>query len=433
MDRLRYLETGKGLVSVRRRRRLERLLFKIEQEPASKNAKRAEQQQFQRLVADQMRSLKRRAFRSPIALDLAFETTAPNPPEIHTLAKNYLDLLERVDSDLDIDRTRLFYANDQIVGLLTVRYWPNIRPAAKGTIWIRAEPLRNVAADLHLAHRIQRGDFDSRAGSRWSDAEETLREAERDELSSEAWQSKPPPSWLSPEAKRAWNKMNRQGHQRATLKRNDRLVASMVADILALSSPDIRPELRQGVFDAATAMFRGLLLTDPITLEVMHAPSSSGESKAFKQVVRKTLERFRHRHPWFQPLETPLSVTILYLPNGDGAREDHNVLDLDNLCRKLLPVVNEVLKPPLTLLHTLEPVDVTGGGHRRHIEQMLAAYRSVPRVSVTKYQAVKLQRTRHDPPKGFVRLSFGDGLDHGSMFGAVDDLLDTWEDEVDDS
>jgi hypothetical protein len=169
-------------------------------------------------------------------------------------------------------------------------------------------------------------------------------------------------------------------------------------------------------------------------MDVMHAPSASGESKAFKAAVRESLKRFKQRHPWFaRPPETPLSVTILYLPNGNGAREDHNVVDVDNLSRLILPVLNQELKPPLTILHTLEPIDLVGHHpYQKEIETMLAAYARLPRVSVTKYQVVKLARTRHAPAKGFVRLSFGDGLDHGSMFGAIEDLLDQWSEAVND-
>ncbi|MBE3016010.1 hypothetical protein IL992_43710 [Microbispora sp. NEAU-D428] len=53
---------------------------------------------FQQQVLDQMTAMRRRPFTGPIVLDLQFYTKRRNPPAIHQLAKNVLDLLGTADA-----------------------------------------------------------------------------------------------------------------------------------------------------------------------------------------------------------------------------------------------------------------------------------------------------------------------------------------------
>jgi hypothetical protein len=63
-------------------------------EPRSKNSiKKAEEAAFQQALAKGLGQ--RRGFRSPVMLELDLFASAENPPEIHTVTKNYLDLTYR--------------------------------------------------------------------------------------------------------------------------------------------------------------------------------------------------------------------------------------------------------------------------------------------------------------------------------------------------
>lgn len=76
------------------------------------------------------------------------------------------------------------------------------------------------------------------------------------------------------------------------------------------------------------------------TLKPLTLPTQEGDTEIFKERVRQTMDEFSKQFPLLKPLLTNLSLTILYVPpkNQD--------IDLDNLARYIVPLVNEAIKPP---------------------------------------------------------------------------------------
>ncbi len=101
MRRIEYINSTKGQIHQRFKRRIRRIYLDVKQEPKGKNSISLEEKiAFQQQIINKMKNHKRRYFRSPLILKIDFYCNQDNPRGIHTLAKNYLDLLEK-QSQLD--------------------------------------------------------------------------------------------------------------------------------------------------------------------------------------------------------------------------------------------------------------------------------------------------------------------------------------------
>jgi Holliday junction resolvase RusA-like endonuclease len=106
-----------------------------------------EKLRFQKEIAVYMRASKRRSFRGPVALQMDFYPRKGNPPSIHQLAKNYLDLLWRpVDGFIN---PILPLQDDRQVNILIVNYQVQ-QENEKPSIQIKIAPLHHFHKDIRL-------------------------------------------------------------------------------------------------------------------------------------------------------------------------------------------------------------------------------------------------------------------------------------------
>src|SRR5437773_2279628 len=97
MTRGEYLESPGGKLSryLWRKRHRVRLLIP-EVEPRGKNnTSPADIKNFQSRVLKQLQTQQRHAFRGPVTIQMSLATSERNPSHLHTIAKNFLDLLSR--------------------------------------------------------------------------------------------------------------------------------------------------------------------------------------------------------------------------------------------------------------------------------------------------------------------------------------------------
>jgi hypothetical protein len=94
-------------------------------EPRSKSAPLQDQLDFQRQVLAALTAAERTAFRGRVLLRLTFSTTERDAPHLQSLARNYLDLLQRPLPELGPAQPRLALRDDRQVEVLTVRQFPN--------------------------------------------------------------------------------------------------------------------------------------------------------------------------------------------------------------------------------------------------------------------------------------------------------------------
>jgi hypothetical protein len=442
MRRGEYIETRDGQWSRWRQRARQRLDLTVAQTLRGKGSIReSEKLQFQRQVLAVLASRGRRAFRSPVVVDFTFTTNQADPPAIHTLPKNYLDLLQEPVDGLDTDRARLILTDDRQVAVLLVHYQLGATPS----INITADSLRNFEDDLGLLQRIHDHDFKEARFSRRSYAEDAERELVRelqkeerssqyrtDELISEINQHiRQRVYWTERFGNEIWQ--DQYEHlvtrwQRQYLRGTERFVRSIVMGILARQDMTWLPKESS---DEMLQQQRDFLFTHSASLDLGVAPRKPGDGAAFQAGVKAALRLFVEQYPWSAPLRTLLSVTILYVPPVAGATSaSEEGKDLDNLARTIIPHIHDILSPPATFLRTVRPRSAGIAGLDEFWAEQIKNEKRFPRVSITRYEVVRLPTFSNDPRSGQVRLAFGDGLHLPSIRDDLRDILKKWEEVV---
>lgn len=407
--------------------------------------KAVEQLAFQRELLEQLHD--RPAFRGPVIADFMFSSSMPNPPHLHTLPKNYLDLLGAPVAGLATGRKRLVFHDDRQVKVLSVSYY--LQAGERGsTICAELGLLSQFRADLDLIERIQRDDFkEEERSSRFSyradrfrdereDTSERLDEALRrlreNEADKEHWRRV-----LSESAYQAMIEMDRRMAQEAFLTHNESLVREAVLQILQHNR-----KLRKAApftltfggkrirFDPTSMqksirdMPRSLLLMEPVSIDLTHAPTHSGDGGRFVEDMRAAMNDFRETYPWLFPLQIPLAVIIMVVPPRNG-------VDLDNLARKIVPLVHDLWSPPRSLIGLTDPATVRDERLRSLFRAQIEAEKRFPKVSLARYEAIELPRTDKDPPSGLVRIALGNGTEPRSIRSHVDRYIKRWGETVD--
>lgn len=429
-----YLDTVEGQLSMRYCRQRKRLLFLLDLEPRSKNAITEEKIRFQNTILNQLKSLGRRYFKAPVALEFDFLPTENDPPAAHTLPKNYLDLLQSPMSEVTTRRKRLVLEDDRQVQYLAVKY--RISPENKTpSIWLKVAPYSNLVADAALLHKVQYNELqESSRGSSWSHRslvswDELVEEEKRsysgddddDALDDLREHEKNKTFWVAKfgedtyEAFREMLLMRAQSHLLKTL-------ALSPSELLYLLSPlfsDLPTEL-SGIH----AVSRDNLISPPLTIDLRNSDLKEGESSIFKQFVRQAIRGFRQRFERLFPLRTQVGVTILFQPPATGS------IDLDNLARRIIPFVNEELQPPSNLLFMVDVSKVSGTPLKNWFIERRRYLKRMPKHSVTHYQVVQLPRLTNDDEHGFVRLLLESGGHFSTLWHEVEDLVNKWQEAV---
>ncbi|ULO04750.1 hypothetical protein H1230_16430 [Paenibacillus sp. 19GGS1-52] len=132
-------------------------------------------------------------------------------------------------------------------------------------------------------------------------------------------------------------------------------------------------------------------------------PTKKGDSEAFKEVIRSMIDRYKDRYAVLWPLLINLKITILYVPPKDQE------IDLDNLARYIVPMVNEAIKPPTGIIMGEDPRP-----------------KGFPKHSIIQYQIIKLPRSIKDPEDGVVRLVLEEYERHNNLWREIDRLIEKW-------
>jgi len=397
------------------------------QEPRSKNAiSDAEKIAFQSAIIEDMKHLKRRHFRAPIALECDFTPTEDDPPAIHTLPKNYLDLLAKPVPGVNTNRKRLVFDDDGKVRYLAVKYHIHPERPEPG-IRLKVAPYRDFIADMELLDKVQNDNLETVSDSLYhrrsliswedltkddedlynDDAIERLREHESKKL---FWVSK-----YGNNVYEAWHELYMMEVQNHLLK----TLALSPSSLIHLLSP-LFLDLSQKIEDILE-ISRSNLISPPLTIDLKHSDLKQGESSQYKAFVKETMVAFRKKHSILFPLRTKVGITILFQPPAAGS------IDLDNLARRIVPFVNDELKPPSSLLLT---VDAERGGDPKlrkwYIEKQNALKR-MPKHSITHYQVIQMPRLANDSDQGFVRLLLEPGERMKTLWTRMEDLVDRWQ------
>ncbi|MCS7484574.1 hypothetical protein ACFFQW_46205 [Umezawaea endophytica] len=382
----------------RRWLRVRRLHLDGEPEQKGQRGGRYRTAAAQRGLVDQLAAFSHGHLTGPVVLDVQFYSGRTQPPGPHKLAKHLLDVLGAVRADTRLPgRRHVLYRDDRQVKLLHVTLWtspPGQSDPSTPHTAITARPLRDVVADLDLVRTVD--EWDNRYGDHDDDSPLTIPPIP--DLDHEQTFD---PSFAAgleqAEDRRRLNTtlaaLDHGRLQQALLSRTDALLSRMLSnssDWISGARPRLRPYsdhpgLNQAYaeLDRTIADSRELLLSGPITLPLPQLPQVRGQGAEFAAAVHRAIEEITSRQPVFAPLCVPLKVILLVIPPDQGK-------DLDNLALQVLPVVEQVLRPP----------------------------------SINSYEVIELTRTPVDPPAGLMRLGLGDGHDPRSTWKQVTDYVE---------
>lgn len=400
MRKLDYLlHTSPGNYSRYMDRYCQRLTFQIHQETYSKNSMPLlEKQRFRSELDIYLRSIHRNTFLGPVVLQLDFFPKRKNPPSIHKLAKNYIDLLYSKDAN----NCRLPLKDDQQISMLIVNYHVQ-RENKAPSITLTMAPMRDFILDLKLYQHIRNGNsFSEDDGDYFYDENDifdNLEPYDENEMES-AWDSLEDFRELA----------NIVGEQS---KHSENIRVRRVQSV-TMKGYDINPhhlalffdELYQTntMVDRIFTDYRKWVISPPLgQLRSLGLPYKEGDSEQFKKAIEEIVEKYKRRYSILTPFLLNVKLTILYVP-----AESHEK-DLDNIARQVIPIITDILKPPTELYFDIDSLP-----------------KGYPKHSIIQYQIVKLPRSNNDPLNGILRLVLGEYEPFNSLWEQMDRVIDRW-------
>ncbi|MEW9673524.1 hypothetical protein [Ammoniphilus sp. 3BR4] len=408
MNKLDYLfRTSRGNHDRYMERYRRRFNFSINQETYSKKSMHdREKLLFQQEITGYMRANKRRAFRGPVVLHMDFYPSRGNPPSIHQLAKNYLDLLWRPATGLE--NLILPLKDDRQISILIVNYHIQKQNEIP-RIEMQMAPLYDFYEDLRLVEAIRSGDgFPEDDDHSTYDYKEIFDEEDKDpfeqldQIRENLEGIEDLKDIIGLETFLNLKRMYLVQYQSNWFN----LEKLKTFDLIHLFPND---RISSNEFlDTILEQHRNLIISHSFRpLRTAGLPTRMGDTEKFKATIRALLNEFRERYPSLFPLHINLNLTILYVPPSGQE------IDLDNLARYIVPLINEALKPPAG-------VWFAQNNHPR----------GFPTHTIIQYQIIKIPRKEHDPENGIVRLVFGEYEPFNNCWRNMDRIINSWSDAV---
>jgi len=419
-----FLDSVKGrLFAYRKRKKRVFEFWWSEKLQSKKSASPKLNQQFQNELIKQMETYQRKGpFTGALMVEMQFWAGSRNSPEVHTLAKHYLDLLQKPVPGIALKRSRILVRDDAQIEFLSCSY--NARIAEDG-LRLRARRLSDFFEDLELYTDLANGNVGSRF--EFEDERDDQHEQMRRESSIEHYFDfcKHKGAYSARFGKETAENMEliwKRDAQEAVLS-NRRLQLRTVASLLRPRYGRLRkhPEF-QSIFAATSRMVRSVYERPFISVDFGARAVKKGESAEFRERVRQGLMKAKGRTLLLYPLLAPCGITVLYLPPRDASK-----IDLDNLVREsIIPAVHEILQPPATPRDFL--LQVNRGKSDPHLAEMLERYKGAPKFHITGYQVFALPRMSEDPANGNVRPVLHGGDMWQTTWEVLDSALNNWED-----
>jgi len=423
MIRTEYLETIEGQYHERLKRKTKTIYLKIDHEPKSKRSiSREEKSYFRSEVKRQLRKQNRRPHRGDIILEIDYFTTQDNPPALHTLSKNYLDLLHKSIPDLD-NYAGLLFRDDSQIKILISNYHLNDFGKETPHIRITSYSLTNFYKDVELAERILSNKFSDTDSFRHSRFEDELRYEELEDnrnVYNDLRDLRENKDYYVGKFGESFFDLQEHFYvreiQERYLKINDfniRYLVSIFQSKFSFNKKYSEDARFQNLWDSS----RNLIFLASDFLELGKAPAQEGDTVIFKDNLQKGLKEFKNKHKILFPLLQPISLLITFLPPR------RNVVDLDNLARYIVPFVNEIFNPPASLSLTYD---------RRYLNNLLKQevklMQKFPPNSISSYQLIHIPRKDNDPVNGEIKFVITNGLNiFRNVWNIVDETIEKWE------
>ncbi len=377
---------------------------------------------------------RKQAMTGDVAVQLDFAVQPPNPPEVHTLAKHYLDVFQHPAPDSAIQRPRVLLQDDRQVKVLICNY--HLAQDFGPGIMVRVAPLSDFVNNLELANRIRHERFDDARSIRWKDEwrlggfqeEERLLELEEHFYEFTKHQKRYERAFGTV-AFEAMREGARRDLQQCLLERRE----PRPDQLGALYAPLVGTGQQLGsglraMRVSTSRMLKQFFEADGMSIDLGAPAIREGQSAEFRAAIASTLSKHRAVEPVMFPLLSTLGVTMLYLPPKEGHAQG---IDLDNLARRVIPHIHTELRPPSNLAHTIQ-LDGLPKELRSAWEADLEKLKRTPKHHVTRYQVLVLPRFSGDPIDGRVRIVLHSGDRYTGPWDELNSLLSKWANYVED-
>ena len=428
-------ESLRGQLYAQRKRRQRRVHFRVSVEPQSKNKRYTTVQdaEFQTAALKALEQQGRKSpFRVPVAIRMHFHVGVNQiPPQIQSLPKHYLDLLQAPIARRLPHLRKLLLQDDRLVKALFCSYSFAADERLEPYVSLDISTLTDFARELELYQDIIRGRFDhidevrgldihdprDKMSFEFDDAIQSYASFSKEGDSAESRYGKQPYEAL------LW--MHQQSAQQAILKQRQPKPIDIATIYGGFTGKRKRPKFRSQVDGIGAGWVRQIYSMGIASVDFGVPATRSGQSNVFKQKVRAALVAMREQYPFLTPLLTTVGITILYIPPLADQK-----IDLDNLARRVIPYVHSELEPPGTLLHVARQWNT---GTAQDERESPARLRRAHQHHLTCYQAFELPRLSEDPPGGNVAILLHSGEYFEDPWTVFRQDLDRWEEAVADA
>jgi len=422
MTRTEYLETMEGQSLDRFKRMIKTIYLEVAQEPKGKNSTDREKLYFRQEIKRQLKEWKRRPFRGDLIMEIDYFTTQKVPPALHTLSKNYLDLLHKPMPHIDSYKGLLFNDDSQIKILIS-NYHIDEFDKQRACIKIKAYSLGFFIKDIEFTDRIINNKFENSDYHRHSNFEDELlyeRNHDNRDYVDDLLELERDKEFYDKTFGEQYFLLQKQFCTRQIQEQFLKINEFGIRNLISIFQPVFSYYKQYSAdksFQSIWGSSRNLIFFSSSFLDFGNAPQKKGESNIFKTNLKEELKKFKENFKILFPLLQPISVIITFIP------PKQKVVDLDNLARYIAPFVNEIFEPPSTIQLTYDN-KYQNELLRREVE----ITQQIPPNSIASYQLIHLPRQNNDHENGEIRFVITDGLYHmNNIWSTVNEFIDKWD------
>lgn len=387
--------------------------------PRSKTSmSEGEAESFRIALAQAFREFRPSAWKVPLAVSISVTVNEKNPPHIHTIPKNYLDLCRNI-----------IYEDDGQIEYLAVEYHPG--RSFGHPLAFEFYPMSGLRQDLRLGRDIILDAWDDEnedilkvAGesSRYDfmqDPVEDWQEARRNQARIEARMGK--------DVAESHLRLQQYFAQEHLLRRT--AIGIWKAYSIIVRPPKeragdsaLRADSRRSQFEQHKNLAK-MELKSKIKMQVLNVPMKGAYSGVqFKNDLRAQVRAFKIGNPLFSKFLLPIGLQVLFAPpRGDAGV----VRDIDNVMRTVAPLIHEELSPPLSMMH---PADLSKvpPNIRENYERRFAEYPKGLKHQILNYEIFRVPLDRATEEAGQIAVGLCAGTSKRNLLKTTREAIETW-------
>lgn len=433
MEKREFLLTAEGAYSRYFQRKIKRgILFDIKGEPLSKNSmKQKDKESVQKSIVEKLKAIKKRGFMSTtkVCLIMNIYTNHKTPPHIHTIPKNYIDLLWKF-YNRKIRRKKILLEDDKQIKYLSVRYYIGYDEVG-AKIDFELYPFNSFIDDIRLAYSFTEGQLGSvdrflhRIGIR-EDYNEKFNNSIYDY--ERLLENK---SAFDDETFEILSQYSYQSVQEDYLKTQNLSIRDLYYlfcnSIGYVQSIEGREYLSSSEVKKMNSLLQLTIVGSPLNISLPSVPTAKGESAIFVSTVKEKMIEYRDKHRFINPLLNPVSIKVFYKP---PVTKNEFSKDLDNIMRIIVPAFHEVFKPPVSLLQCVNLERLEDNIREKYETILKKTPRSIQH-QITGYEIFEIPRENGDISEGFLSLVIADGLS-GDAYSIIEKTIEEYYNAITD-